>query len=232
MPSIAPAVAPEWSLIRSPTLKGRALSSTVPAIRFPIVCWAARPKSTAVSAPPTASVSGLRPAIRSATRIAKATVKRRIRKPSVPAVPGSRRLKRIGPIARPTSRASAQPRMTSATTRGDAHGHVDPEEIHAVLVGEQDRCRGAGGSEALLRGRGARGHAHASPALGPESGTCLVRSPRGRVVNAPAYGLLRKARLAGLLAQLRAHDAARGRRRSGGIAHAAFGPAPPSPRCP
>jgi hypothetical protein len=32
------AVAPEWSRMRSPTRKGRALRSTVPAMRFPIVC--------------------------------------------------------------------------------------------------------------------------------------------------------------------------------------------------
>ena len=39
----------------------RAEISTVPAIRLPSVCWAARPKITAVTAPPTASVSRLEP---------------------------------------------------------------------------------------------------------------------------------------------------------------------------
>jgi hypothetical protein len=46
---------------------GRALSSTVPATRLPMVCCAARPMMTAVIAPPTASVSRSRPASRRAT---------------------------------------------------------------------------------------------------------------------------------------------------------------------
>ena len=177
MPSIAPAVAPECRRIRSPTRNGRALRRTVPAIRLPTVCCAASPNSTAVTAPPTASVSGLRPAIRRATRMARMTVKSRIRKPSVPAVPGSSRLKRMGPTARPMSRASAQPRITSATTLATRTGMSTPEQVHAVLVGERGPRRGAAGSGSPRRGLDARGNGRASPALGPESGTCLFRLP-------------------------------------------------------
>ena len=52
MPSTEPPTAPACRRIRSPTRNGRALSSTIPAIRLPSVCWAARPKMTAVKAPP------------------------------------------------------------------------------------------------------------------------------------------------------------------------------------
>jgi hypothetical protein len=79
------------------------------------VCWAASPTTTAVTAPPSASVLGLRPATRSATTIARTIVPSRIRKPTVPAVPGSRRLKSQGPKARPTARAKCQPRATSTS---------------------------------------------------------------------------------------------------------------------
>ena len=51
VPSTVPASGPPCRRTRSPTRKGRALSRTVPAIRFPSVCCAARPKITAVNAP-------------------------------------------------------------------------------------------------------------------------------------------------------------------------------------
>jgi hypothetical protein len=70
---------------------------------------------TAVKAPPTASVRGSSPATRSATMIASPTKTRRIRKPTVPAGPGSRRRNSVGPSARPTSRAICQPRTMSTT---------------------------------------------------------------------------------------------------------------------
>ena len=66
MPSIWPARPPPCSRTRSPMRNGRAAISTTPAIRLPSVCWAARPKTTAVIAPPTASVRGSSPAMRSA----------------------------------------------------------------------------------------------------------------------------------------------------------------------
>jgi hypothetical protein len=58
---------------------------------FPSVCWAARPSTIAVKAPPTARVPASRPAIRSATAVIAAMVSSRIRKPTVPATAGSRR---------------------------------------------------------------------------------------------------------------------------------------------
>ena len=57
-PRSGPRAAPPCRRTRSPTRKGRALSSTVPAITLPSVCCAARPKITAVNAPPSASVRG------------------------------------------------------------------------------------------------------------------------------------------------------------------------------
>ena len=65
-----PASGPPCRRTRSPTRNGRALSRTVPAKRLPSVCWAARPRITAVNAPPSASVRGSRPATRSATIVA------------------------------------------------------------------------------------------------------------------------------------------------------------------
>ena len=89
---------------------------TVPANRLPSVCWAARPTTTAVNAPPRASVRGPMPAIRSANTVATTIVNSRMRKPTVPAVPGSMRRNSVGPSSLPTSRARAQPSMISATT--------------------------------------------------------------------------------------------------------------------
>ena len=68
----------------------------MPAIRLPSVCCAARPKTTAVIAPPTASVAGSSPAMRSANSAATARNTSRIRKPTVPAVAGSMRRNSAG----------------------------------------------------------------------------------------------------------------------------------------
>ncbi len=67
-----------------------------------------------MKAPPRASVRGPSPAIRSATTTAAKIVPSRMRKPTVPAVPGSIRRKSTGPSARPTSRANCHPREISA----------------------------------------------------------------------------------------------------------------------
>ncbi len=87
----------------------------MPAIRLPRVCWAARPKITAVNAPPTAIVWGPMPATFSAISSVIPSVASRIRKPTVPAVAGSMRRKNVGAAARPMSRAIAQP-ITSRTS--------------------------------------------------------------------------------------------------------------------
>jgi hypothetical protein len=84
---------------------------------------------TAVKAPPTASVRGGRPAMFSAARSVIPTVPRRIRKPTVPAVPGSRRRNRAGPAARPTSRAIVQPSTTSARTVNTRIGMSRPASL-------------------------------------------------------------------------------------------------------
>ncbi len=119
-PSIWPASGPPCRRTRSPTRNGPALSSTVPAIRLPSVCCAARPRTTAVNAPPTASVRGSTPAISSATSSATPTVTRRITKPTVPAVAGSMRRKSAGRSAgrrrarSPSRGSAARPRWRSA----------------------------------------------------------------------------------------------------------------------
>jgi hypothetical protein len=59
-------------------------------MRLPSVCWAARPTTTAVKAPLSAIVCGSSLAMRSATTTATTIVARRMRKPTVPAVAGSR----------------------------------------------------------------------------------------------------------------------------------------------
>ena len=74
VPSSWPASGPPCRRTRSPTRNGRALSRTVPAIRLPSVCCAARPRITAVNAPPSASVRASMPATRSATISASTTV--------------------------------------------------------------------------------------------------------------------------------------------------------------
>jgi hypothetical protein len=86
----------------------------MPAIRLPSVCWAARPITTAVMAPPTASVAGSRPPTRSASSTAAAIITTRIRNEVVPAVAGSMRRNSAGAAKRPRSRASSQPRATIA----------------------------------------------------------------------------------------------------------------------
>ena len=119
-PSTEPARPPPCRRIRSPTRKVRAFISTVPAITFPSVCCEASPATTAVAAPPKATVRVPSPATRAATTATIIIVTKRIRKPTVPAVPGSIRLNRLGPSALPTSRANCQPTETSAiamTTR-------------------------------------------------------------------------------------------------------------------
>jgi hypothetical protein len=83
---------------------------------FPSVCWAARPKMTAVNAPPTAMVAGRRPAIRSATSSVRMMVSSRMRKPTVPAVAGSMRRNMAGPNAPPMARAKPQPRARRTMT--------------------------------------------------------------------------------------------------------------------
>ena len=62
-----------------------------------------------MNAPPTASVSGLTPAIRSAAMTTTAIVPSRIRKPTVPAVPGSIRRNSAGWKLCASVRASSQP---------------------------------------------------------------------------------------------------------------------------
>jgi hypothetical protein len=61
----------------------------------------------AVTAPPTASVSGGRLARRSARIATSPTPSRRMTKPRVPAVAGSMRRNRYGATKRPMSRANA-----------------------------------------------------------------------------------------------------------------------------
>ena len=111
-----PASGPPCRRTLSPTRNGLALRSTVPANMLPSVCWAARPRITAVKAPPSASVRGSMPMMPSATITASATVARRITKPTVPADAGSIRRNSAGPNARPTSRAIAQPSITRTIT--------------------------------------------------------------------------------------------------------------------
>ena len=69
-----------------------------------------------MNAPPSASVRASTPATQNATTSASTTVSKRMRNPTVPAVAGSRRLNSGGPNARPTSRAIAQPSITSVMT--------------------------------------------------------------------------------------------------------------------
>jgi hypothetical protein len=96
------------------------------AIRFPSVCCAARPNTTAVIAPPTASVSGFSPAARSASSAAAVRNTSRIRNPIVPAVAGSMRRNRAGAVKRPMSRASAQPSTTITTASATRTGVSAP----------------------------------------------------------------------------------------------------------
>ena len=138
MPSTWPARPPACRRTRSPTRNGRAEISTMPAIRLPSVCWAARPTTTAVTAPPTASVRGVRPAIRSAISAARTRNDRRIRKPTVPAVPGPcggrARLHQAPEVARERPAEHDQ-----HDRRGDAHGRVDAEDLLAEDVGDDRR---------------------------------------------------------------------------------------------
>ncbi len=83
---------------------------------LPRVCWEARPRITAVNAPPTASVPASSPAIRSATIALTITVTKRTMNPTVPAVAGSIRPKSAGAIPRPRDRAMPQPKTMRAMT--------------------------------------------------------------------------------------------------------------------
>ena len=117
-PSSWPATPPACSRTRSPTRNGRAEISTSPAIRLPSVCCAARPKTTAVNAPPTASVSRLQAGDAQRDEHATRRTTSRIRKPTVPAVAGSirRNSARAASSARGRARAR-QPRTTQRDRR-------------------------------------------------------------------------------------------------------------------
>ena len=83
--------------------------------------------TTAVIAPPTASVRGSRPATRSDAIAAATRNASRIRKPTVPAVAGSMRRNSAGAEKRPRSRASAQPRATITTAAAIRTGVSTPK---------------------------------------------------------------------------------------------------------
>jgi len=72
-------------------------------------------------------VRGSRPAIRSATSIAATRNASRMRNPTVPAVAGSIRLNSPGASVRPTSRASRQPRISSAIAVNTRTGRSSPK---------------------------------------------------------------------------------------------------------
>ena len=193
MPSTS--IPPPASRIRSPTRNGRALSSTIPAIRLPSVCCAARPTMTAVNAPPMASSRGSRPAMRRATSSVTPTVARRMMKPNVPAVLGSMRLKRLGPIARPTSRAIAHPRTTRATTVPILH-----LGSRWARRRRRGRCRAAGRPRAAVRRTGAASarvarrarsaawRAPPPPRSGSWSRTCRASGPTCRESGWASHG--------------------------------------------
>ena len=111
--------------------------STTPAIRLPSVCWAARPNTTATIAPETASVRGSSPAMLSATSTAATRNPSRIRKPTVPAVAGSMRRNSAGRQRAPDVAREAPAEDQQRDRGDDAHRHVEPEDLLAVLVGEQ-----------------------------------------------------------------------------------------------
>jgi hypothetical protein len=89
------------------------LCSTTPAKIPPSDCWAARPSTTAVIVPPSASVLALIPATRRATITTVDIAKRRIRKPSVPALAGSRWRKSRGETLRTSQCTAVEPTITS-----------------------------------------------------------------------------------------------------------------------
>ena len=142
---MAPAVAPEWRRIRSPTRKGRALSSTVPAMRLPIVCWAARPKSTAVSGTTDRERLRLQPGDAECDQDGE--------RDREEANQEAERAGRAGVEALEEDRADgaadvARERPAQDHERdhaGDADRHVDAEQVHAVLVGERGPPRRAAG---------------------------------------------------------------------------------------
>ncbi len=198
MPSSDPARAPPTSRTRSPTRNGRVPSSTRPANRLPSVCWAARPSTTAVKAPPTASVLGARPAIRRATAMTTTIVTSRIRNPTdaggarLHAAKQRRRERR----ARAPGRAPT-PRITSAATvatrtscRG--RGTASPLLVNSDQdAGDQrsehhDAAAGPLGVAAVHLGS----QAHLAPLLGP--GLEGVRARRNRSNDARRAGNVRK----------------------------------------
>ena len=103
------------------------------------------------------------PATSSATSSVIAIVTRRMRKPTVPAVPGSMRRKNVGAAARPMSRASAQPSASSATTvaicNGVSHGLCLQEPLW--------RCVSEAGVWRFARSRARRPAAAAARRLPP-----------------------------------------------------------------
>ena len=145
VPSISPARSPPCRRTRSPTTNGRALSSTTPAKRLPSVCWAARPRMTAVAAAAGTRFWLVTPATRSATSVATTAKNSRMRKPTVPAVPGSIRRNSAGPRTRPRSRARPKPSSSSATAAPSADRRVEAEQLlaedvqHDRRAGEQQR---------------------------------------------------------------------------------------------
>ena len=136
-----PASAPPTSRTRSPTRNGRVLSSTRPANRLPSVCCAARPSTTAVTAPPTASVPVRRPAILQRQRDDDGR--------SSSAGSGTRPCPRSpdpcgetapGRSPRPSAWASAHPRIARATTVATFTGVPRPGNERPAMVEEhQDR---------------------------------------------------------------------------------------------
>ena len=184
MPSIWPARPPPCRRTRSPIRNGRAAIRTMPAIRLPSVCWAARPKTTAVMAPPTASVRGSRPAIRSAENPAIARNESRMRKLSGARGAGvdAAEQPRLGPAAEV---ARQRPAEHHEDDRGsDARGRVDAEDLLAPDVGRDRQPRAAGRSAAARAARGGRAasvcsvieRARAAGALASKRGFWRARS--------------------------------------------------------
>ena len=79
------------NLTRSPTWNGWVEIDTKPARMLPTVCWAASPMITAVTEAPTATAPKSTPAIRRLTRTMVTRARKRTRKPTTPAEPGSSR---------------------------------------------------------------------------------------------------------------------------------------------
>ena len=156
MPSTWPARPPPWRRTRSPIRNGRAEISTMPAIRLPSVCWAARPKTTAVTAPPTASVRGVRPG--DPERGERREDEER------QADEEADRARRAGVDAAEEPRLHPAPEVASERPaehdqhdrRGDAHGRVDAEDLLAEDVRDDRRDVSGTISSSSRRARRAR----------------------------------------------------------------------------